>query len=512
MQIIDYVIIQAGGKGTRLKHLTLNKPKALVTVKGEPLVLRTMSRMPKAKFFIIADYKRDVLQKYLDVYAKDKYDYQIVYSNNHGTCSGVKECIDNIPDGKSFLLVWCDLYFEKDIIPSNLDIDSNYLGLSNTFPCRWRFINGQLEEHRSNDCGVAGVYLFKEKSEISDIPLAGEFCRYLQNKVVFKKYFLEKVYETGTLAAYRKFMSSFVNARPFNKLVYNEDKVFKSPCTALGIELAKKEVGWYKFTGKYNWSFLPKIFKFSPLVLKKINGKNIFDLNIGINEKKIILKKIINNLKTVHSVKSKFLVKDICKNNHEAILDKTKIRLDTVESLIPFMQNDFITINNKKCINFYRNWTEVEKMAKSYLDQSNYCLIHGDPTFSNTLYDKKTKRVHFIDPRGYYGKSELFGDPDYDWAKLYYSVIGDYDQFNLRNFKLLITENNVEIKIKSNNWRSTKKVFFDLTGTDKGKINFFHAIMWLSLTTWSWDNYDSICGAFYRGIYLMQEYYEKTSK
>lgn len=33
--MMKYIIVQAGGKGTRLKHLTKNKPKALVPVEKE---------------------------------------------------------------------------------------------------------------------------------------------------------------------------------------------------------------------------------------------------------------------------------------------------------------------------------------------------------------------------------------------------------------------------------------------------------------------------------------------
>lgn len=35
---MNYIIVQAGGKGTRLKHLTKNKPKALVPVENLPMM------------------------------------------------------------------------------------------------------------------------------------------------------------------------------------------------------------------------------------------------------------------------------------------------------------------------------------------------------------------------------------------------------------------------------------------------------------------------------------------
>ena len=37
------------------------------------------------------------------------------------------------------------------------------------------------------------------------------------------------------------------------------------------------------------------------------------------------------------------------------------------------------------------------------------------------------------------------------------------------------------------------------------QIKLLHAIIWLSLTTYAWQDYDSICGAFYNGLYYMEE-------
>ena len=111
----------------------------------------------------------------------------------------------------------------------------------------------------------------------------------------------------------------------------------------------------------------------------------------------------------------------------------------------------------------------------------------------------------FIDPRGYFGYSELFGDPNYDWAKLYYSVVGNYDRFNLKDFRLDIMDNQVELNIKSNGWEQLEQDFFDMSRADVYTIKLLHAIIWLSLTTYAWQDYDSICGAFYNGLYYLEE-------
>ena len=39
----------------------------------------------------------------------------------------------------------------------------------------------------------------------------------------------------------------------------------------------------------------------------------------------------------------------------------------------------------------------------------------------------------------------------------------------------------------------------------KEQIRLFHALIWLSLTTYAWEDYDSICGAFYKGLECLEE-------
>ena len=49
--------------------------------------------------------------------------------------------------------------------------------------------------------------------------------------------------------------------------------------------------------------------------------------------------------------------------------------------------------------------------------------------------------------------------------------------------------------------------FFELLGDEvtKEQIKLIHAVIWLSLTTYAWEDYDSICGAFYKGILLLKD-------
>lgn len=56
-------------------------------------------------------------------------------------------------------------------------------------------------------------------------------------------------------------------------------------------------------------------------------------------------------------------------------------------------------------------------------------VVHGDPCFSNILYDFRSQSVRIIDPRGEdaAGSATIWGDNRYDLAKLHHSVVGAYD-------------------------------------------------------------------------------------
>ena len=61
---LNYIIVQAGGKGTRMENLTHNKPKALVPINNLPMIFHLFRKYPSKKFIIIGDYKFEVLKKY----------------------------------------------------------------------------------------------------------------------------------------------------------------------------------------------------------------------------------------------------------------------------------------------------------------------------------------------------------------------------------------------------------------------------------------------------------------
>lgn len=504
---MDYIIVQAGGKGTRLKYLTENKPKALVPIDNLPMLFHLFKKYPDKRFVIIADYKKDVMREYLDVFADIK--YNIVDASGTGTCSGIKQAIDLIPDGEAFMLIWSDLILpETFVLPeeyedSSLKPQLDYVGLSQTFPCRWKYEDNEFVEESSVEYGVAGFFLFTDKSKIAKLPESGELVRWMQQHGMrYDVVGLAGTREFGLIEEYEKLENS--KCRPFNKITIEGEVLIKEPLDEQGAKLAKREQAWYERARNLGIEILPKIYEISPLKMELIRGKNIYECDLSRIEKKRILEKLVESLEMLHKAEA---VQADTFSIKEAYFNKTFDRLAKIQDLIPYGREKVISVNGRDCRNIYYYKRELERAIDKLLCNSGeFALIHGDCTFSNMMVRDNGDPV-LIDPRGYFGFEELYGDVRYDWAKVYYSIVGNYDQFNLKRFRLTIDENEprVGLSIQSNHWEDLGDEFLRMTGCDEYEIKLLHAVIWLSLTTYAWQDYDSICGAFYNGIYYLEE-------
>ena len=496
----EYVVVQAGGKGTRLGYLTENKPKALVPINNLPMIFYLFHKFPDKRFIIIGDYKIEVLKRYLEAFAPVKF-LVVDAGGNIGTCAGIRKAVSVIPDREPFLLIWSDL-----VLPESFEVPSqpgNYLGLSMDFECRWKYENGVFEETPSKDFGVVGFFIFQDKSFLHGVPEGGELVKWFQGQNrQFKTLGLRGTREFGLLLEYNKLQKQ--KCRPFNKITVKENSIIKEGIDEQGKQLAVREKAWYRLAEELGFSKIPHIVSFEPFEMERIRGKNIYEYgSLDTAEKKEILSKIVASLKELHSLGSAdtdyFSIKD-------AYLSKTYKRLDKIRDLVPFGNAPYLCINGRKCRNVFYHKEELERRLEQYRVR-NFCLLHGDCTFSNMMLREDNEPV-LIDPRGYFGFQEMYGDPAYDWAKLYYSIKGNYDQFNRKHFRLHIDENEkkVTLEIESSQWEELEESFFEMIGdANREDIKFFHAIIWLSLTTYAWEDYDSICGAFYNGLFYLEE-------
>lgn len=333
-----------------------------------------------------------------------------------------------------------------------------------------------------------------------------------EQELVFEEWSLAGTREFGLLSEYEKLEQE--KCRPFNRITVEGDILTKEPVDEQGQALAERECAWYEKAMADGIPGLPRIYGTHPLKMEFIHGRNIYECRLERPEKRKILESLVSALKSLHA--SEKIPSDPL-SVKEAYFDKTKSRLSRVEDLVPFAHDRYIKINGRTCRNVFFYKEELERRLER-LRCGEFCLIHGDCTFSNLMLREDGQPV-MIDPRGYFGHMELYGDERYDWAKLYYSVVGNYDRFNLKQFSLDIGAHSVvdgkiiedlsygevRFEIDSNGWEDMEEDFFELTGESREEIRLLHAVIWLSLTTYAWEDYDSICGAFYNGLYYLEE-------
>lgn len=108
-----HVVIQAGGKGTRLEGLTHNRPKCIVPVNNRPMIFWAFEAFKEHEITVICDYKQEALTRYLSSFGQ-QYKVKVIAAGGTGTASGIGAAVSTIEDDEPIAVVWCDLLFSSD--------------------------------------------------------------------------------------------------------------------------------------------------------------------------------------------------------------------------------------------------------------------------------------------------------------------------------------------------------------------------------------------------------------
>jgi hypothetical protein len=492
------IIVQAGGRGSRLRHHTWNKPKCLLSIRGKPLLYHLFDRFPEANFIIIGDYAFDKLQKYLEI-NKPSVQYKLLRTTEKGTASGISVALEMVPLDESLMIIWSDLIIGD--LPEFPVTDLPIIVTTNSFTCRWS-CDKELKEIPGQN-GVSGIFFIKKAVNFPRPPSSGEFVKWfsinVKNFATIEANSLEELGDFSTI--------ELQNDRAGFSRFFNEVKILDTTVEKRSIDnnynhLIDNEIAWYKSVSDLGFRRIPKIYSINPFVMSKINGDHAYQMNdLSEREKRSVLADYIDTLISLHDLGTRPANNDDIKSVY---IDKTIYRVNSVSGIIPNFDQKSITVNGKKCKNIFQQdiWNDIKKELLS----TTFSPIHGDPTFSNSLIDKNLK-TWFIDPRGYFAnEGSIWGDPLYDFVKVYYSAVGGYDNFNRRKFKLHVDNEVVEILTEKSLFYDTgKEVFKEHFKDSFYKIEILHGLVWLALSGYVKDDIDSVIASFYLGLYYLEE-------
>jgi hypothetical protein len=110
---------------------------------------------------------------------------------------------------------------------------------------------------------------------------------------------------------------------------------------------------------------------------------------------------------------------------------------------------------------------------------------HGDPCFSNVLYDQQRYLLKLIDPKGAVNEEELWTHPLYDLCKISHSVLGDYDFINNGLYSVGFADNNdLVLHVSHTNQLTLKPIFqrrVHAMGHDERIMRLGEASLFLSM-------------------------------
>ncbi|MDD5606382.1 MAG: sugar phosphate nucleotidyltransferase [Candidatus Pacebacteria bacterium] len=160
---IEKVVVAAAGKGTRMLHMTKNKPKHLINVKKKPFLTYLFDNLFMAGYseiILIVGHKAEQIEEFVKNYKPPKYikkykinvlnQYKIVGEQKYGTACPLETAKDLVKNDHFLFVCGDNLYSAKSLQTMNIKGDYHYIaGLFHDNPQKYGVLitdNGTLKE------------------------------------------------------------------------------------------------------------------------------------------------------------------------------------------------------------------------------------------------------------------------------------------------------------------------------------------------------------------------------
>ncbi|NQZ07867.1 MAG: hypothetical protein HRT35_11960 [Algicola sp.] len=156
---------------------------------------------------------------------------------------------------------------------------------------------------------------------------------------------------------------------------------------------------------------------------------------------------------------------------------------------------------------YYQALNKVKGSLLKYAKQRKV-VGHGDPCFSNILYDKQTGLLRLIDPKGATTEPEIWTDFFYDFAKIFHSILGDYDYINNGIYSV---EMNAQCQLEvviDHRTPALKTEFIDYIhslGINSQELRVLECSLFLSMLPLHIDMPHKVFALLVRGIEILRE-------
>ncbi|ASD52027.1 hypothetical protein KNT64_gp075 [Pseudomonas phage PspYZU05] len=489
-------VILGAGLATRLYPITYNIPKVLVNYK-QHTILKHLYEIYEYQVDEIIVVVHSKFKDLVEAYAEQEQLNIVVKTIDepHGSAYALTH-IDGL-EGHNVILNWCDVIPSTYYIKWNQDTIYTYGD-----ECRYNFTcedgKGVIRNVGRTGGNVVGVYQVKNwsypKTEHMDFVDMIDPSGFVEHK-------LSNLVDLGDMPKLLKAHETPSLSREFNCVRIGQDKVSKTAVNKKGLELQAKELAWYRQTISKS---VPKILSIldTSFTMEKIDGLPMYKFlnrapaDLAIKTTSDILRSLEFS-QYASSVSEETIKSDFKKEIIDKVLDRCKSIEPMLNAFGDITEVNGIKLGRLKPMLYQAYNHLIHYQLKMSIDKK-YRLIHGDPNFSNTFITKD--QIKFIDPRGYFGNTELYGPRIYDEAKVLYALSG-YDEFNASP-----DWGNIDV-MSGGKCSILMHSLTDLDAQDFPQFNQYHhlwvAIIWIALAGYFKNNPIKSIAAYYHGMYLL---------
>ena len=526
------VLILAAGLGSRVSKYTHDSiPKYLINIDNHTGLYYLINYWNKYanNIYLVINSNYNIITKF---YISNIFDEDISkkiniinYDTNDGTAYTLNHILNNDLKNKSIknlLITWCDLFPTKNIDFVNMTNETNIYVMTHGNKCRYGLNEeNQIIAKENSDGDVIGIFYFHNYKQfvLGDYCLNKDIVDYIGNIGNIVNFGLSDILDYGdedkllNIVKDRYADTTKFNCRYFNEItMVSEDKILKKSVNDKGREIMVGEKRWYNYMSKYELSIIPKIFNtYDKAILMEYKRDHIclykffseYDMPDYPVIKNTVLKNVIERISKIHNLEKVSQTKvQFLKNLKTEIFDKVYDRKKKIDDFLNYF-GDIKMVNGVMISSFDEVIDKCKNIITQYyvaLDTYDYSIILGDCNFSNILINSADlSDIVFIDPRGYFGDSFIYGPVDYDYAKLLYAITG-YDNFNANYFNIKSfdkTEMSLNFEINP--------FFYDKAVLKKyfNKVHYAYVvIIWLSLAEYNKNNIWKCLASYYHGLYL----------
>ncbi|HWC58937.1 MAG TPA: NTP transferase domain-containing protein [Verrucomicrobiae bacterium] len=368
------------------------------------------------------------------------------------------ECLKKVDENQPCLVVLGDTLFEFST-KSNIPFDENFV-LTAPVQDATRWCLAEIDRsHRvktladkpaKNPDGwpaLVGVYHFRDpqpaRRALQSALDAG--ARSLQLRHALQPYIDSRDlsahpagewFDCGNLDFLTSSRRRLLQARSFNAIQIDE---LRGTITKRSEHKAKflNEINYYRLVPRDLATFFPRLVDFSLapkdlfLTLEYYGYPTLSEIWVFEEFESKYWESVFQTLRKIVACFANYSVELSPKAAFDFYWNKTEDRLNTFagqdRSFAQLTTATAIELNGRRLSGWPKIQKEVSARVRKLSGKPRGQIIHGDLCFTNILYDPVSRLFKFIDPRGSFGESGIYGDGRYDIAKLLHSMDGGYD-------------------------------------------------------------------------------------